>query len=500
MRHGDVGDERVRPHLAVLGATHELKALVGAMADRGSFTQEALRALVVEVRGFREAGRVDDFVEVTRHVMAIADAMGWRRLRAELSNIQGINHLLQWRVEQAGRLFEEAGRLWAQEDVPAEEGRSLVNQAQVHYERGATASAKQVLAAAETLARARGLRALEAQAVGFLGSVLVDHEARHAEALEAFARSLAIYRELGDQAGAQKIEGRLEKLLLEGFLLRHEWSGVTSESAAPLYRGEGRLKVEGAWHCASHETLAAHLRENGFATRDPCGAFAGTLAVQILQQGYVNQHTVSLTESFAVARAYALAGGRNSRGVVFTVDRARLSTAGPIYDSFASMKQSLAWCFQSELDLLGDVVRALGVRDAGIFLDRIAWESRRQVETGRDLVTPEADWAGMLPPDLGDRLREMRIEPAGLNSLYHAFRGFWLLLVRNGGPVGYYGAFRSVQARLCDVQAVATDEHRRNPGWQTTPFGYVAKTCRDREFFSTGPVPAGCIVSAAIVS
>lgn len=500
MVHCHVGDERVRPHLAALAAIGELRTLIGAMQERGSFTPEELRAVLVEVRSFRETGRVDDFVEVTNHAMAIAEAMAWRRLRAEIANIQGMNRLLQWRLEQAGPLFEDAARLWSEEGVPAEMGRSLVNLAQVHYERGVTASAKEALKTAETLARARTLRGLEAQVLGFLGSVLVEHEARYDEASKTFARSLNIYRELGDRAGVQKIEGRLEKLRLESLLVRHEWSGVTSESASPLYRGEGRLEMDGAWSCASHEALADHLRKVGFATRDPESAFAGTLADHILQQGYVNRNTVSLTESFEVARTYALAGGRNSRGVVFTVDRIRLSRAGPVYDSFTSMTQSLGWFFQSEFAFLVDLVQTLGVRDAGVFLDRIAWETRRRVETGRDLVTPQADWAGMLPAEIRHRIRGMKIQPEGLDSLYHAFRGFWLLLVRDAGPVGYYGAFRSVQERLCDVQASATDENRRNPGWQTTPFGYVAKTCRDREFFSTGPVPADCIVGAVLVS
>ena len=192
---------------------------------------------------------------------------------------------------------------------------------------------------------------------------------------------------MDDQAGVKKIEDCLERLRLETLLTRFEWSGVTSESADPLYRGEGRLKMDGVWSCASHEALAGHLREIGFATRNPGGAFTGTLADQILQQGYVNQNTVSLTESFDVARAYALAGGRNSRGVVFTIDRVRLSRAGPVYDSFASMKQSLDFgFFRAKLAFLGDLVQMLGVRrDAGVFLDSIAWDTRRKVETGRDL-------------------------------------------------------------------------------------------------------------------
>ena len=87
------------------------------MEERCSFRPEELRALLVEVKSFREAGRPDDFVEVKGHAMAIAEALGWRRLRAELANIQGRNRLLQWRLEEAGRLFEDSARLWAEEDV-----------------------------------------------------------------------------------------------------------------------------------------------------------------------------------------------------------------------------------------------------------------------------------------------------------------------------------------------------------------------------------------------
>src|SRR5579859_2817022 len=105
MAQGNVRDERVWPHLTALAAIGELRTLVDAMKERGSFTPEELRALLVEVKSFREAGRTDDFVEVTGHAMAIAEAMGWRSLRAELANIQGMNRLRQWRLEQAGRLF-----------------------------------------------------------------------------------------------------------------------------------------------------------------------------------------------------------------------------------------------------------------------------------------------------------------------------------------------------------------------------------------------------------
>ena len=38
-----------------------------------------------------------------------------------------------------------------------------------------------------------------------------------------------------------------------------------------------------------------------------------------------------------------------------------------------------------------------------------------------------------------------------------------------------------------------------HPGWDLSPFGYVTKTLRDREFFSGGDVPGECIVEAAVV-
>jgi tetratricopeptide (TPR) repeat protein len=496
--HADIGDERVRSHLESLAAVGELTTRVDAIESRGSLTPEDLWALVVEVKGFRVAGRIDDHVEVTDHAIAIAEAVGWRRLHAELANVQGVNHLRRWRLELAERFFERAADLWAEEGVPAERGRSLVNLAQVHLDRGTTAGAKQALTTAEALSRSNGLKELEAQVLGFLGSLRFDHEGRYDEANTAFARSLALHTELGNKTNVREIERRIELLRKEVDLIRLEWPGVPSTSDAPLYRGEGRLEIAGAWSCSSHETLADHLRGVGFATRDPEGTFVGTIADQILQQGYVNRNTVSLTESFDVARTYALGGGRNARGVVFTIDRARLSTVRPVYDSFATMKQSLAWFFKSEMELIGDLVQALGVRDGGHFLDRVAWETRRAVESGRDLEMPLPDWTRILPAELGDRLRDTKIHVERLNGLYHAFRGFWLLLA-DGGPLGYYGAFRSVQARLCDVQAASTDENRRNPGWQTTPFGYVAKTCRDREFFSTGLVPPECIVKATPV-
>jgi len=290
-----------------------------------------------------------------------------------------------------------------------------------------------------------------------------------------------------------------------------EWSGMASQSAKPLYRGEGRLKVDGVWDCKDYQELSAYFRKNGFAPREPKGSFSGTIPEQILQQGYVNQGTVSLTESFEVAADYATYGKKRNRGVVFVIDRTRLHSYGEVYDSYASMRKYLDWFFKSEFDTLSLLVTVLGVLDGGTFLDRC----------DRD---PPPTWPNCFEGDQWDRLRRNGILEDQLTSLYQAFLAFWsyalgqvgsvdtIVLDLAGGdpkvtskrvePLGYYHAFRAVEDRLQTVRAGATpeEEYKRNPGWQTTPFGYVAKTCRDQEFFSTGRVPGDCILEAKLVA
>ena len=77
--------------------------------------------------------------------MRIADALGWQQLLAELANIQGMNHLITRQFEQAEPLFSQAAQLWAEEGVPQEQGRSLINLAQVYFDTGDTKRAKEAV-------------------------------------------------------------------------------------------------------------------------------------------------------------------------------------------------------------------------------------------------------------------------------------------------------------------------------------------------------------------
>ena len=67
--------------------------------------------------------------------------------------------------------------------------------------------------------------------------------------------------------------------------------------------------------------------------------------------------------------------------------------------------------------------------------------------------------------------------------------------LRHGYAVAFGMALPALRAALAGQQA----DHRQ-PGWDLTAFGYMAKTCRDQEVFSTGPIPGRAIVDAVMVS
>ena len=77
-------------------------------------------------------------------------------------------------------------------------------------------------------------------------------------------------------------------------------AGVRNDEAEAFYRGEGRLSVPPWWQCVDLRELATHFKARGFPTR-ASGALDGGVQVQLLQQGYVNQGTASMSRSFEVA-------------------------------------------------------------------------------------------------------------------------------------------------------------------------------------------------------
>ena len=289
-----------------------------------------------------------------------------------------------------------------------------------------------------------------------------------------------------------------------------------------FYRGEGRLKNLPHWSCRYFDELIAWFKEHGFAAR-ASGRFSGSLPEQILQQGYVNQPTVSLTNSFDVAAYYATKGNECKEAVVFEIDGRKLREYGEIYDSYATMIRHCEWIPAREFETLRPIVTRLGVLKAGRFLNNCYEQTQFWVQRyGHypDFAAPKLNWDAIIENLDRQDLLAAGIDDASLGGLLDLFKEFWMFALGQIGsvdtiqrgsdgrqesvetrPAGYFPyfvAFKLVEGKLKAALEGQTADYRQ-PGWDLTAFGYIAKTCRDQEFFSSGPIPGDCISNATVV-
>jgi hypothetical protein len=143
---------------------------------------------------------------------------------------------------------------------------------------------------------------------------------------------------------------------------------------------------------------------------------------------------------------------------------------------------------------------------------------RNAVRHGGLRRPPESvDWMAYIGAEEGSLLSRAGINESALGQLVHALESFWMMavtpmgsaaavVVKSDGTVaeeplrlGYYIAFRQVQGKLKAALEGHTEDYRQH-GWDLTPFGYIAKTCRDEETFSSGSIPGDCIVEAVHVN
>lgn len=171
--------------------------------------------------------------------------------------------------------------------------------------------------------------------------------------------------------------------------------------------------------------------------------------------------------------------------------------------------------------ILKNMVEALGVLAAGKFLNSFSEKTRRYILDGITFFSWVPAWADYFNEKEWKILLNHGITTDDVKTLVTSFETFWLYALpvigsvdeiivddsgsliktntRISGRLAYYMAFMLVYEKLEAALDEQTTEYRQ-PGWDLTPFGYIAKTCRDREFFSTGPVPGHCVVEATIVS
>ncbi len=305
-----------------------------------------------------------------------------------------------------------------------------------------------------------------------------------------------------------------------------DFEGKFTAGTTPLYRGEGRLKYESKrerWQFSNFEELSQYFFSHGFRARIP-GVFTGTLQAQLLHQGYIEQPTVSLSESPEVCAYYATAKHtREEGGIVFKVDTAAILQGGRVYDSLATLKKTFPWIFGGFYDIMAKIIRALDsgcedVRESGAFLERCHAESRRRVESfgGGQTFGPSVDWSKFLGGGVFTRLKTHGISKKELDVMNSEFEVFWNIAL--GQMIGmdiidvdsglsesihlsraYFQAFDEVRLKLKEQWILNQFSRYNHPGWDLSPFGYVTKTIRDKEFFSNGDVPGDCIIEARLV-
>jgi tetratricopeptide (TPR) repeat protein len=312
---------------------------------------------------------------------------------------------------------------------------------------------------------------------------------------------------------------------LRAQLEQWDFDGELAAGHHRLYRGEGRKQhrsPRASWDFAKLDEVARHFFAHGFHGRAD-GRFPGTLQAQLLHQGYVDQPTVSLSASKRVCAYYATdKHRRQGGGIVFTIDSGRLLRTAGVYDSLATLKKNFPWVLGGFYKLITKVMRALDqgedVRNSGAFLARCHSESRRRVELfgGGQSFGPAIDWANFLGGDEFNTLLANGISAADLDEMNQEFETFWNISL--GRMVGadeidadsgrarsidlsraYFAAFDQVQLKLKEIWRLNQFSEYNHPGWDLSPFGYVAKTIRDQEYFSSGDVPGNCIIEATIV-
>jgi hypothetical protein len=154
--------------------------------------------------------------------------------------------------------------------------------------------------------------------------------------------------------------------------------------------------------------------------------------------------------------------------------------------------------FQSIVKL----VQAFDVHGAGSVLDGLYAGLGVRAQQFADTLALQSDPSTYVEPSAWKRAHDVLTDEE-LGSLCsvlemarpHEDRGF---AGESVVATAYGAAFHRALPELKRALEAAASHLWRHPGWDTTVFGYIAKTCRDREFFSSGAIPAEAIMEARL--
>jgi hypothetical protein len=158
------------------------------------------------------------------------------------------------------------------------------------------------------------------------------------------------------------------------------------------------------------------------------------------------------------------------------------------------------------------------VRASGAFLERCHLESQKRVESfgGGHTFGPAVDWSTVLPPLALEKLAAQGLSTPDLDAINDEFEVFWNIALgkmaradtidaATGASIttdlsrAYFVAFDRVRLKLKEAWKLNQDSKHNHPGWDLSPFGYITKTIRDKEFFTAGDIAGDCIGEAVIV-
>jgi predicted ATPase/DNA-binding SARP family transcriptional activator/Flp pilus assembly protein TadD len=229
-----------------------------------------LRRLAIEVHNstywlWHEAGRVAEFYELTKTLVAVDDCDSVDQIQAHFVR-GGAAHLLA-RLDEAERHFEYGEKMASRLGIPTWQGEALICRAEVYSNQGRLSEARQVLAeaialfenTADELRMARCLRTL-----GFVEREKGDGEA----SLKSTTRALQIYIKRGEVSerlwcigslGAQHLEMGHPELAAKHF--REAIAGCRPESDTYVRIWNLTMLGQACLSAGQHEEAAAHVRE-----------------------------------------------------------------------------------------------------------------------------------------------------------------------------------------------------------------------------------------------
>lgn len=188
---------------------------------------------------------------------------------------------------------------------------------------------------------------------------------------------------------------------------------------------------------------------------------------------------------------------------MFAIDTKALDDFVPVWDSFESMRAHHRVFLEMDFNSIVKLVRAFDVQEAGSILEALHAGLRSRRQQFEDTLALQTDAPSYVDPSKVQRATSVLADEE-FSSLCSALEG----VVPHQGrgyahesivATPYGAAFHMALAELTRALEHAGQDAWRHPGWDTTVFGYIAKTCRDREFFSSGGIPAGTIKKVQVV-